>query len=135
MRSKMRSNKKMTVFVFGNPDLPADSLAVRILPELRGKFPEIDFRLKDPNEDFELPEGVVVIDVVAGLEGPRVFSSFDDFQTPPRMTLHDFDLFGHLQLLKKLGKLSSKLKIIGLPPMMSEKEAIACVTVILRAGG
>lgn len=114
----------MTVFIFGNPDIEKDSLPLKILPELRKKFPELDFQVKDPNENFELPEGVVIIDTIAGLEKAHVFNSLDNFKAPPRMTLHDFDLFNHLQLLKKLGKLPSKIKIIGLPPTMSEEEAV-----------
>jgi Ni,Fe-hydrogenase maturation factor len=123
----------MTVFVFGNEDVAADSLPVRILPELRRKFPDADFRLKDPNEDFELPEDAVIIDTVAGLEEVRVFNSPDDFQAPPRMTLHDFDLFSHLQLLKKLGKLPEKIKIIGLPPTISEEKALDSIAAIFLA--
>ena len=123
----------MTVFIFGNPDVEEDSLPLKILPELRKKCPGIDFLTKDPNEDFELPEGAVIIDAVAGLKEIRVFDSLDDFQAPPRMTLHDFDLFGHLQLLKKLGKLPSKIKIIGVPPMISEKEALNSIVTILLA--
>ncbi len=122
----------MKVFVFGNPDLPADSLAVRILPELQKKCPGADFLIKDPNEDFELPEGAVVIDVVAGLKEIRVFDSLNDFEAPPRMTLHDFDLFSHLQFLKKLGRLPSKIKIIGIPPMISEKEAVSFIVTALN---
>lgn len=122
----------MTVYIFGNKDVVADSLPVRILPELRKRCPEIDFLVKDPNEDFELPKEAVIIDVVAGLERPRVFDSLDDFQAPPRLTLHDFDLFSRLQLLKKLGKLPAKIKIIGLPPMVSEKEAINSIAATIN---
>ena len=121
----------MTVFIFGNPDVEEDSLPLKILPELRKKCPGIDFLTKDPNEDFELPEEAVIIDVVAGLKETHVFDSLEDFEAPPRMTLHDFDLFGHLQLLKKLGKLPSKIKIIGVPPMMSEEEAIDSIMAVL----
>ena len=121
----------MTVLVFGNEDIAADSLPVKILPALRRRFPEIDFQSKDPNEDFELPEGTVIIDTVAGLKEIRVFDLLEDFEAPPRTTLHDFDLFGHLQLLKKLGKLPSKIKIIGIPPTISEEEAEDLVTAIL----
>ncbi len=121
----------MTVFIFGNPDVEEDSLPLKILPELRKKCPEIDFLTKDPNEDFELPEGTAIIDVVTGLKEIHVFDSLDDFQAPPRMTLHDFDLFGHLQLLKKLGKLPSKIKIIGIPPAISEEEAEGSIVSIL----
>jgi len=121
----------MTVFVFGNPDIKGDSLPLKILPELRKRCPEIDFQMKDPNEDFELPEDAVIIDVVAGLKEVSIFDSLDDFQPPPRTTLHDFDLFGHLQLLKKLGKLPSKIKIIGLPPTISKEKATDSITAIL----
>lgn len=123
----------MIILVFGNEDVAIDSLPVRILPTLRRRFPEIDFQLKDPNEDFELPEGAVIIDVVAGLKEIHVFDSLDDFQAPPHLTLHDFDLFGHLQLLKKLGKLPSKIKIIGLPPTISEKKALDSIAAIFLA--
>lgn len=123
----------MTVFVFGNEDVERDSLPLKILPELRKKCPGIDFLAKDPNEDFELPEGVVVIDVVAGLKKVRVFNSMDDFQAPPHLTLHDFDLFSWLQLLKKVGKLPSKIKIIGIPPMISEEKTPDLIAAILLA--
>ncbi len=122
----------MTVFIFGNPDIEGDSLPLKILPELRKKCPGTDFLSKDPNEDFELPEEAVIIDVVAGLKEIRVFDSLEDFEAPPRMTLHDFDLFGHLQLLKKLGKLPSKIKIIGIPPTMSEEAAASSIAIILK---
>ena len=125
----------MTVFIFGSPDVKEDSLPLRILPELQKKYPEIDFLVRDPNEDFELPEETVIIDVVVGLEKPHVFNSLNDFQAPPRTTLHDFDWFGHLQLLRKLGRLPSKIKIIGLPPMMSEEEAVDFVAVTLSKSG
>ena len=121
----------MTVLVFGNEDIAADSLPIKILPELRKRFPGIDFLAKDPNEDFELREGAVIIDTVAGLKEVRVFDSLDDFQAPPHLTLHDFDLFGHLQFLKKLGKLPSKIKIISLPPTISEEKALNSVAAIL----
>jgi Ni,Fe-hydrogenase maturation factor len=121
----------MTVFVYGNPDIKGDSLPLKILPELRKRCPGIDFQTKDPNEDFELPEEAVIVDVVAGLKEIRIFDSLDDFQPPSRLTLHDFDLFSYLQLLKKLGKLSSKIKIIGIPPTISKKKATDSITAIL----
>ena len=123
----------MTVFIFGNQDVEGDFLPLKILPELRKRCPGVDFLAKDPNEDFELPEGTVIIDVVAGLKEIRVFDSLEDFEAPPRMTLHDFDLFGHLQLLKKLGKPPSKIKIIGVPPTISEEEALNSIVTILLA--
>mgnify|MGYP001611891413 FL=1 len=112
------------VYIFGNPVLAADALPVKILPELKKRFPEIDFQIKDPNEDFELPENSIIIDAVVGLKEPRVFNSPDEFSAPPNITLHDFDLYSHLQLLKKIGKLPKNLRIIGLPPEISKKETV-----------
>jgi Ni,Fe-hydrogenase maturation factor len=114
----------MTLFLFGNPNIKTDSLPLKILPALKKLFPNADFQLKDPNEDFELPAAAIIIDCVAGLKEPRIFESVDELEPPPRLTLHDFDLYSHLQLLKKLGKLPGNLKIIGLPPEISEEEAI-----------
>ncbi len=123
----------MTVYIFGNEDIMADSLPVRILPELRKRCSGIDFLVKDPNEDFELPESVVIIDVVAGPKKAHIFDSLDDFQAPPHLTLHDFDLFSYLQLLKKVGKLPQKIKIIGIPPTISEEEALDSIVTFLLA--
>lgn len=114
----------MTVFIFGNPNITADSLPVKILPELQKRFPAISFQRKDPSEDFELSEITIIIDVVLGLKKPRIFNSIDEFIAPPRLTLHDFDLYSHLQFLKKLHKLPKNLKIIGLPLKVSKAAAL-----------
>ncbi|TAN57989.1 hypothetical protein EPN15_02395 [Patescibacteria group bacterium] len=42
----------MKIFVFGNPDLAGDNIALRILPKLRKKFPLIQFIHKDPLENW-----------------------------------------------------------------------------------
>lgn len=121
----------MTVFVFGNPDLPSDSLPSKILPQLYAKFPEHHFELKDPNEEWDVPEELIIIDTVRGLEKVRVFSDIESFAASPRITLHDFDALSHLRYLVKLGRLK-KIKIIGLGPMISEKEALEGVSAIFQ---
>lgn len=120
----------MTIFIFGNPDLAFDSLPLRILPELKKRFPEIEFKVLDPNEEFEAPEELILIDTVFGIAQARVFGDLKNFENSPRVSLHDFDLITHLRHLQKLGKLE-KIKIIGLPPTISEKEALEQVSVIL----
>ncbi len=128
----------MIVFVFGNPDLPEDSLAIRLLPKLKEKFPEIDFQIKDPNEDWDIPEEMIVIDTVQGINAIKVFDDLSIFENAPRLTLHDFDLGSYLKYLAKLGKLK-KIKIIGLPasppgvpPEMAEGEALGKISETLR---
>src|SRR3989344_1461269 len=46
----------MKIFVFGNPDLAGDNIALRILPKLRKKFPLIQFIHKDPLENWVLDD-------------------------------------------------------------------------------
>lgn len=122
----------MRVFVFGNPDLDFDSLPIRILSRLKELLPDILFELKDPNEEWEIPEDFVVLDVVEGIDEVKVFDDVNDFQSAPRFTLHDFDAGAYLKYLKKLGKID-KIKIIGLPPIISEKTAIEKITTLLKS--
>lgn len=112
------------IFVFGNPDLPQDSLPLEILPELRKKFPEINFEVKDPNEEWDVPEELVVIDTAVGLKKITVFDSLEKFAATPRVTMHDFDALTNLRFLQKLGRLK-KIKIIGIPPDLDKKATLA----------
>jgi Ni,Fe-hydrogenase maturation factor len=122
----------MTVFVFGNPDLPADSLPLRILPALKKRCPGVIFKVQDPNEEWEVPEELIVIDTVLGVDEVKVFDDLEDFANTPRVSLHDFDAVTNLRYLRKLGKVR-KIKIIGLPPTISEKEALDSIAPILIA--
>jgi len=112
----------MQIYIFGNPDLEIDSLPIRILPELKIRFPEIDFVILDPNEEWKIPEEMVMIDTVVGIKELTVFDDLKHFIEAPRISVHDFDAFFNLIYLQKLGKLK-KIKIFGLPPEMSEHEA------------
>ena len=117
----------MAIYVFGNPELEVDSLPIRILPQLKEKFSEINFEIKDPNEDWDIPDELVIIDTVIGLKKPAVFDNLNDFQPAPNLTLHDFDAYSKLKFLQKLGKLK-KVKILGLPPEFSENQALDFVS-------
>lgn len=120
----------MKVFIFGNPDLHSDSLPLRILPQLKKIYPCISFEVKDPNENWEVIENSVVIDTVTNLKKVKLFSDLEHFSNPPRISLHDFDVISHLRYLKKIGRLG-QIKIIGLPPMISEKNALDAAKKIL----
>jgi hypothetical protein len=122
----------MTIFIFGNPDLPIDSLPIRILPKLQKAFPKIQFIAKDPHDDWEMPKELIMIDTVLGIKKVKIFSKLNCFAPPPRFSLHDFDLISQLRFLKKLKRLPKKFKIIGLPVMISEKEALKAITVIIN---
>ena len=113
----------MKIFVFGNPDLKFDSLPVRLIPELKKHFPDSEFIHIDPNEEWEVPEGLTIIDTVLGIKNPMIFNNLLTFKKAPNITMHDFDAYANLRLLQKIGKLKD-VKIFGLPPDISEAEGL-----------
>jgi len=119
------------VYVFGNPDIKEDSLPLKILPLLQKKFPDISFRVLDPNEEWDAPENLVIIDTVLGIDKVIVFNDLDQFALAPRVSLHDFDAYANLRLLQKLGKLRG-IKIIGIPPEMQKNAAFEKVKSLLE---
>jgi len=113
----------MDIWLLGNPDLPQDSLPLRLRPQLVKEFPRINFVIQDPLEEWPVKDKLIIIDTVEGLNEVRVFTSLDDFGATPLVTMHDFDLKNELSLRAKLGKLPPFV-IIGLPPQLSAAEAI-----------
>jgi len=115
----------MKVSVFGNPDLKEDSLAVKLVPELKIEFPETEFKVEDPVEGLKPPKNGlwVILDVVKGIDEIRVFKDIDRLVDERRVSLHDYDVGMELKLLKKLGKIK-KLKIIAVPMEMKKSRAL-----------
>ncbi|MDI6820799.1 MAG: hypothetical protein QMD65_01305 [Patescibacteria group bacterium] len=122
----------MTIFVFGNPDIKEDSMPIKILPDLKKLFPNIKFEIKDPNEEWNVPKELTVIDTATGINEVKIFNTLDDFAKTPRVSLHDFDALTELRILNKLGRLE-KIKIICVPPIISQKKAIEEISIILRS--
>jgi len=112
----------LTIHIFGNPDIAMDSLPLRILPELEKQFPDVHFVVLDPNEEWATPDPFIVVDTVVGLTDIHLFRSLDEFGAAPTVSVHDFDALFNLRYLAKLGKLRG-VRIIGIPPDMSETEA------------
>ena len=112
----------MIVYTFGNQDNKTDNRGLKVAKELEVVYSSVTFKLVNPNEDLPFVDGedVVIMDVVEGLIRPELIrdSQVQKILTPPRSTVHDFDLGFQLAYLKKLGRLG-KLTIIGLP--MSDK--------------
>lgn len=107
-----------------------DSLPVKMVPEFKKAFPEHEFILQDPNEEWDMSESFWVIDTVVGLTEPQLFDSLDAFVAGPRMSMHDFDAFSNLRFLQKLGKLPP-IKIIGLPVGISKEDVLRTVHELL----
>jgi len=124
----------MEIWIFGNPDLAEDNLPIRILPQLQATFPHIRFSVKDPLDEWEPPKKLWIVDTVRGIDAVTMFSSLDQFQTGPRVSLHDFDLYSQLRLLQKIGKLP-ELVIYGVPPHLDANEAVNQLTRLIRQCG
>lgn len=122
---------KQKIFVFGNEDLEMDSLPLKILPKLKEKFSSLDFVVNDPNEEWEVPEEVWVLDTAVGIKNVTVFDSLDKFSKPPRVGMHDFDALTNLRYLWKLGKIKT-IKIIAVPVNITESEALQKISEILE---
>ena len=121
----------MTLYLFGNPDAPFDSIPVKLLKELERKFPSIQFIQKDPNEEWEISgDDITIIDTVFGIAKVTVFDSLDAFSSPPHTTLNDFDAYSNLRFLQKLGKLK-KIKIIGIPSHYADDDALHSMSALL----
>jgi hypothetical protein len=120
----------MQVFIFGNPDLDMDSLPLRLIPALQKEFPDISFVTLDPNEDWDVPPHMVIIDTVVGIAQVTVFHDLSIFEKAPRVTCHDFDAYVNLLLLKKLRKIEG-VTIVGIPAGASE-DVLPSITAQLR---
>jgi hypothetical protein len=139
----------MKVSVFGNPDLKGDSLVIKMVPRLKKRFPEVEFKIEDPSEGLKPPlrpvrqahgksfgvthakqaqdkpanELWIILDVAVGIDKIRVFEDLDKLVTEKRVSLHDYDVAMELKLLKKLGKIG-ELKIVAVPVKASEEEIV-----------
>jgi hypothetical protein len=123
--------EKIPIHVFGSSVLSSDALPLLLYKEWQKEFPEYDFRVLDPNDEWETPDPFIMIDTVMGLTQIQTFQSLDDFARSPTVSLHDFDALFNLRYLTKLGKLK-RIFVIGVPPDMPKENVFAKVTVILE---
>ena len=124
---------KYSVLVFGNPLLREDSIPLRILPRLHKRFPDIEFKEFDPNEELEA-EGrdLKIIDTIQGIKKVTLINDIETIKSATVYTMHDFDLGYSLKLLKKLHYLDSVV-IFGVPMGMKENEAFRQLVAMIIA--
>ncbi|MEK6918170.1 MAG: hypothetical protein AABW51_04440 [Nanoarchaeota archaeon] len=128
---------KQTILVFGNPLVELDSLAVRILPQLKKTFPNINFIHVDPTENLQnYGKKLKILDVAPNINEIKIFNlqnekDLDKISTSKIFSMHDFDLGYNLKLLKKLD-LIDEAKIICLPWNMKEEEALEGITKLIN---
>jgi hypothetical protein len=115
----------MKIYIFGNEDLGFDSAPLKMVPDLRAKFPRAEFVVQDPNEEWEnVPENFVMIDTVKGIKEVTYFGNLEKFLMTPRVSMHDFDALTNIQLLKKLGKIKT-VRVIGVPMNYTDKNGFS----------
>lgn len=132
----------LKISVFGNPDYQPDAMPLKILPFLKERFPEVNFQIEDPNElNAPASDEWWIIDTVAGLKKVQLLSISDLKKVNKnRVSLHDFDLSMHLFWIEKLKKTKPHTNnqrffgvgVIGIPPIISETEAVSEVVKILN---
>lgn len=116
--------EKKKVYVLGNPVETADNAAVRLIPELKKKFPHLNFIRFDPTEEFPLNnKDLIIIDTVIGIKKVTKVEGLDNFSLSPRNSVHDYDLPLTLGILKKLGRIK-KVTIIGIPSKVKLSEIL-----------
>lgn len=128
---------KLKVLVFGNILVEKDNIVLKIMPDLKKEFPEIEFKELDANEDLQKQgKELKIIDVAEDLDKVKgiKISSLEDFNrilTNKVYSMHDFDLGYNLKLLKKMN-LIDEVEIICVPMNIKEKEALNQIQLILR---
>lgn len=110
----------MKISVLGNPDLKEDNAAIRLIPELKKKYPEAEIKVEDPAEGLKPVDDWIIVDVCQGIKEVMVIEDLDKFESLRRVSVHDYEVAMELKLLKKLGKIK-KLKIICVPMSVIQK--------------
>lgn len=106
---------KKLIYVVGNPLLKYDNLPLKYLPSLKKEFPDIEFKILDPNENIKPDnKGINIIDTID--EGEKIvkINDINILKSEDIYSPHDFDLGFNLKLLHKIGQLE-KINIFGVP--------------------
>lgn len=113
-----------TFLIFGNPLVEKDSLAIKLIPKLKEKFPNYKFRETDPTETLEqFGKELLIIDVIHNSNKILIIDNLKQIEHTKISSMHDFDLGLNLKLIIQTGKISS-FRIIGIPWNMSEEKAL-----------
>ncbi|MFH1280628.1 MAG: hypothetical protein ABII08_03405, partial [Candidatus Beckwithbacteria bacterium] len=90
----------MKISVFGNLDLKEDNAAIKLIPELRKKYPEAEIKVEDPAEGLKPVDDWIVVDVCQGIKEVMEIEDLDKFESLRRVSVHDYEVATELKLLK-----------------------------------
>ena len=120
----MKNKDQQVITVFGNETEVNDNLAVRLVPELKKKLPNIEFRIEDPTESLEPPSDPwIILDVGVGIDEVVVIEDLKKLDYVKGSSVHDYDVYMDLRLREKLGQLP-KIKIILIPNNWAVRRAV-----------
>ncbi len=120
------------IYVFGNPLMQKDTVALNLAEEIKGELKDFEFKVVESLDDVEGGDllDLWIMDAAEGLREVKVIENLEELETNPVLSGHDFDLGLELKLWKKLGKLG-KTKIIGLPSKANPQELAEIVKNLL----
>ncbi len=111
------------IFVFGNPLVEKDSLALKVAERLKGRVKGIEFEAVGSLDEVEKKEDLYIMDVAFGIEKVQLIEDLEKLETKHPVSGHDFDLAIELKLLKKIGRIG-KVRIIAIPAEYNVEKAV-----------
>lgn len=111
------------IYVFGNPLLEQDSLAIKIAERFQKEnaLKKWNFVYLDGVEEIT-EENIIILDVAKGITEVKIIRDLDKLYSDKIYTMHDADIAMFLKLKKKIG-LIKEIKIIAVPFDMNEEMA------------
>lgn len=102
------------ILVFGNPLIKEDSLALKVMEQLKIKVQDVEFEAVESLDEAEEMKDLYIMDVASGLEKVEVLQDLDLLNVKHPISGHDFDLAMELKMRKKVGRIG-KVVIVAIP--------------------
>ncbi|NYZ74035.1 hypothetical protein H0O00_02745 [Candidatus Micrarchaeota archaeon] len=115
---------KPIILVSGNPLVPGDSIALRIMPRLQERFPKAEFREFDSAENLEdAGRDLIMVDAAKGIDHVTLLEGVENLEQSEVYSMHDFDLSVTLRILLKIKAIDS-VRIVAIPSDYPEEKAV-----------
>lgn len=111
------------IYIFGNPLLEEDSLAIKLAEKLQKEnlFPNLNFIYIDGAEEIN-ESNLLILDVAKNIKEIQIITNLDQLYSDKFYTMHDADIALFLKLMQKLNKIK-EIKIIAIPFDMNGEKA------------